>query len=65
MEIRPNSPAASGSKRYDTRLDQRDEEYRKLEREVRTEITTQLIAATSTIKENATIMERVIDKLSR
>lgn len=51
-------------KRYDARLDERDEQYRKLEREVRTEITIQLVAATSTLKETSQVMERVIDHLT-
>lgn len=52
-------------KRYDERLDARDSQYRQLEREVRTEITTQLIAATSTIAGAQKIMERVMDKLEK
>ena len=49
--------------RNDERMDQKDEAFRSLEREVRTEITTQLVAATSALKDNNKIMERVIDKL--
>lgn len=51
-------------KRYDERLDQRDNEYRRLEKEVRTEITTQLIASTSTVRDATKVMERIIDKLN-
>lgn len=52
-------------KRYDQRLDARDEKYSALEREVRTEITTQLIAATSTISNAQKIMERIINHLDK
>lgn len=47
------------------RLDRKDEAFRELEREVRTEITTALVAATSTIAGAQKVMERVLDKLSR
>lgn len=45
------------------RLDRKDESFRALEKEVRTEITTQLVAATSALKDNTKVMERIIDKL--
>ena len=48
-----------------SRLDKKDEAFRSLEREVRTEITTQLIASTSALRDNAKIMERVIDRISQ
>lgn len=51
-------------KANDARLDSRDLQYRQLEREVRTEITTQLVAATATIGSAQKVMERVLDKLS-
>lgn len=52
-------------KRYDQRLDDRDAQYRQLEKEVRTEITSQLIAATSTIGNAQKIMERIMDRLDK
>lgn len=55
--------AAAERKRNDDRLDERDVQYRTLEREVRTEISAQLAAATSTIGQNQQVMERVLDKL--
>lgn len=47
------------------RNDAKDEAFRTLEKEVRTEITTQLIASTSALRDNAKIMERVIERISR
>lgn len=55
--------AAGERKANDERLDARDAQYRALEREVRTEISAQLAAATSTIGQNQQVMERVLDKL--
>lgn len=55
--------AAEERKHNDARLDARDDEYRTLEREVRTEISAQLSAATATIGQNQQVMERVLDKL--
>ena len=52
-------------KRYDDRLDQRDAQYRALEKEVRVEVSAQLAAATSTIGQNQQVMERVLDKLNK
>ena len=46
------------------RLDIKDEEFRKLNDQVRTDISAQLAASTSALGNNAKIMERVIDKLS-
>lgn len=57
------SQAAQERKANDQRLDKRDEQYRALEREVRTEITTQLIASTATNASAQRVMERVLDKL--
>lgn len=57
------SAAAAERKANDQRLDRRDEEYRKLEREVRNEITAQLIASTTTNASAQKVMERVLDKL--
>jgi hypothetical protein len=57
--------AAAERKAYDERLDKRDENYRALEREVRTEISAQLISATSAVRDNSKIMERVIQTLSK
>lgn len=56
--------AAAERKANDERLDARDSQYRQLEREVRTEISAQLAAATSTIGQNQKVMERVLDKLN-
>jgi hypothetical protein len=47
------------------RLDVKDEEFRKLNEQVRTDISAQLAASTSALGSNAKIMERVIDKLSK
>lgn len=55
--------AAKERKANDERLDARDEQYRMLEKEVRTEITTQLIASTTTNAATQRVMERVLDKL--
>lgn len=55
--------AATERKDNDSRLDQRDEQYRALEKEVRTEITAQLIASTATNAAAQKVMERVLDKL--
>jgi hypothetical protein len=55
--------AANERKAADERLDQRDENYRDLEREVRTTITAQLLSSTSALHENSKVMERVLDKL--
>lgn len=55
--------AARERKAYDERLDQRDDNYRQLEREVRTSVTAQLAASTSALYENSKVMERVMDKL--
>lgn len=55
--------AAAERKANDERLDGRDAQYRQLEREVRTEISAQLAAATATIGQNQQVMERVLDKL--
>lgn len=57
--------AAAERKANDQRLDKRDDEYRALEKEVRTEISAQLVAATSTIGQNQKVMERVLDKLNK
>lgn len=46
------------------RLDKKDEAFRELEKEVRTEITAQLIASTSTVRDATKVMERIIDKLN-
>jgi hypothetical protein len=45
------------------RLDRKEQAFRQLEEEVRREIAAQLIAATSTIRDNMTVMQHVIDKL--
>ncbi len=55
--------AASERKAYDERLDERDRQYRALEKEVRTEISAQLVASTSTNAAAQQVMERVLDKL--
>lgn len=55
--------AAMERKANDARLDERDNQYRALEKEVRSEITTQLIASTSTNAATQRVMERVLDKL--
>lgn len=57
--------AAAERKENDKRLDERDTQYRTLEKEVRTEISAQLVAATSTIGQNQKVMERVLDKLNK
>lgn len=57
--------AGAERKAYDERLDRRDENYRALEKEVRTEISAQLISATSAVSANSKIMERVIHELSK
>lgn len=55
--------AAEERKRNDERLDKRDVKYDVLQEKVRSEITTTLIAATSTNKEAMQVMERVLDHL--
>lgn len=59
------SSAAKERRANDERLDARDMQYRALEKEVRTEISAQLVAATSTIGQNQQVMERVLDKLNK
>ena len=59
------SSAANERKANDARLDDRDAQYRILEREVRTEITAQLVASTSTNAATQKVMERVLDKLGK
>lgn len=50
-------------KDFSARADKKDEAFRALEKEVRTEITTQLISATATISNAQKIMEKIIAKL--
>lgn len=57
--------AAAERARYDERMDKKDEAFRALEKEVRTNISVQLITSTSALQENAKVMERVIDKMNR
>lgn len=57
--------AANERRAYDQRLDARDDQYRTLEKEVRTEITSQLVAATSTNASAQKVMERVLEKLDK
>lgn len=57
--------ASKERKAYDERLDKRDENYRELEREVRTSVTTQLMASTSALYENSKVMERVLNMLTK
>lgn len=45
------------------RLDKKEDALHALEKEVRTEITTQLIASTTTIRDNLKIMEHLVQKL--
>lgn len=47
------------------RMDVKDAEFRKLNEQVRTDISAQLAASTSALGNNAKIMERVIDKLNK
>jgi len=55
--------AAAERRAYDERLDKRDDNYRQLEREVRTEISAQLLSATSAVRDNTALLGRVIEKL--
>lgn len=55
--------AATERKSNDARLDERDAQYRALEKEVRQEITAQLIASTQTNAASQKVMERVLDQL--
>ena len=47
------------------RMDKKDDEFRKLSEQVRTDISLQLAASTSALGNNTKIMERVIDKLNK
>ena len=57
--------AANDRKRNDERLDKKDDHFRALENEVRTNITAQLMASTSALHENSKVMERVVDKMTK
>lgn len=57
--------SVSERKANDERLDKKDTQFRELEKEVRTEITAQLVASTSAMAENSKVMERVVDKLAK
>lgn len=57
--------AAEERKRYEERSDKKEESFRALEEQVRTNITAQLTASTSALYENSKLMERVIDKISK
>lgn len=57
--------ASNERKRNDERLDEKDRDFRSLEKEVRTNITAQLMTSTSALHENSKVMERVVDKLSK
>lgn len=46
------------------RLDRKDAEFNKLNEQVRTDISVQLAASTSTLTSNTKVMERVLDKLN-
>lgn len=52
--------AADERKRNDERMDNKDGDFRKLEKEVRTEIIVQLAASTTALRDNAKVMERLI-----
>jgi hypothetical protein len=52
--------AAAERQRYDERMDSKDKDFRKLEQEVRTEITVQLAASTTALRDNAKVMEKLI-----
>jgi hypothetical protein len=52
--------AAAERLRYDERMDAKDQDFRALEKEVRTEITVQLAASTTALRDNAKVMEKLI-----
>lgn len=56
--------AAEERKHNDERMDAKDTDFRKLEKEVRTEITVQLAASTTALRDNAKVMERLITQRS-
>lgn len=55
--------AANERKENDIRLDKKDEAFRALEKEVRTEISAALITSTTTIRDNVAIMQRLVEKV--
>jgi hypothetical protein len=52
--------AAEERKANDSRMDLKDLEFRKLEKEVRTEITAQLAASTTALRDNTKVIEQLI-----
>jgi hypothetical protein len=54
--------AAQERKANESRMDSKDLDFRKLEKEVRTEIIVQLAASTTALRDNAKVMERLISQ---
>lgn len=57
--------AAAERSKNDERMDKKDLAFRDLEKEVRENITLQLVTSTSALHENSKVMERVVDKLGK
>jgi len=55
--------AGDERKRHDDRLDKKDDAFNKLNDEVRTQITVQLQASTSTLRDNMQMMQKLAQHL--
>src|ERR1700742_1135324 len=61
---RNNERAEAKDKLHGEQMAKKDDEFKKLNEQVRTDISVQLAASTSALGNNTKMMERVIDKLT-